>query len=122
MKKSIFRLINSFLLLILLPISSLLVVDAIKFDLQAHPESSAKQKCITQYVPTDTLVVVTIKVGIGYNQQINVEVTDNSPAHNEYGRKRDVNEETRIAFTTHVEADVSVCFTNILEEGKNQQT
>ncbi|CAJ0625715.1 5849_t:CDS:2 [Entrophospora sp. SA101] len=91
--------------------------NAIKFDIQAHPEGLVKRKCITQYVPTDTLVVVTIKVGIGYNQQIDVEVTDNSPAHNEYGRKRDMNEETRIAFTTHVEADVSICFTNTLEDG-----
>ncbi|CAJ0629042.1 4017_t:CDS:2, partial [Entrophospora sp. SA101] len=90
--------------------------NAIKFDIQAHPEGLVKRKCITQYVPTDTLVVVTIKVGIGYNQQIDVEVTDNSPAHNEYGRKRDMNEETRIAFTTHVEADVSICFTNTLED------
>ncbi|CAJ0837840.1 7518_t:CDS:2 [Entrophospora sp. SA101] len=93
------------------------VINAIKFDIQAHPEGLVKRKCITQYVPTDTLVVVTIKVGIGYNQQIDVEVTDNSPAHNEYGRKRDMNEETRIAFTTHVEADVSICFTNTLEDG-----
>ncbi|RIB01723.1 emp24/gp25L/p24 family/GOLD-domain-containing protein [Gigaspora rosea] len=45
-----------------------------------------------------------------------VKVTDNSDANNKYGHKRDINEETRLAFTTHANADISVCFTNTLDE------
>ncbi|CAG8762973.1 2341_t:CDS:2, partial [Cetraspora pellucida] len=89
----------------------------IKFDLSAEPGHSVVPKCISQYVTTNTLVVVTVKVGVGYNQKIDVEVTDNSDANNKYGHKRDVSEETRLAFTTHANADISVCFTNALDEG-----
>lgn len=45
------------------------------------------------------------------------QITDNSPAHNEYGKRRDLNAETRIAFTTHADADVGICFSNTLLEG-----
>ncbi|CAG8716992.1 25248_t:CDS:2 [Dentiscutata erythropus] len=92
------------------------IVWGIKFDLPAAPEHSVVPKCISQYVTTNTLVVVTVKVGVGYNQKIDVEVTDNSDANNKYGHKRDINEETRLAFTTHANADISVCFTNTLDE------
>ncbi|RHZ43932.1 hypothetical protein Glove_801g10 [Diversispora epigaea] len=86
-----------------------------QFDLHASPPDHVIPKCISQYVPTDTLVVVTIKIGTGYNQKIDVEVTDNSDAHNKYGQKRDLDEETRIAFTTHADADISICFINTLD-------
>ncbi|CAG8571580.1 8624_t:CDS:10, partial [Diversispora eburnea] len=92
----------------------------IKFDLHATPPDHVIPKCISQYVPTDTLVVVTIKIGTGYNQKIDVEVTDNSDAHNKYGQKRDLDEETRIAFTTHADADISICFVNILDAPNSQ--
>ncbi|RIA97586.1 endoplasmic reticulum vesicle protein 25 [Glomus cerebriforme] len=104
----------STLLFILLIISN--VVWGIKFDLAATPSNIVARKCISQYVSTGTLVVVTIKVGFGYNQRVDVEITDNSSAHNEYGRKRDIDGETRMPFTTHTDADVSVCFTNTLDD------
>ncbi|KAG9289208.1 hypothetical protein G9A89_022517 [Geosiphon pyriformis] len=85
----------------------------------AAPSDFDSRKCIKQYVPTDTLVVVAIKVGAGYNQRIDIDVTDNSPSHNEYGKRRDVNTDTRLAFTTHADADIAICFTNTLTEGSH---
>ncbi|CAI2179103.1 5096_t:CDS:2 [Funneliformis geosporum] len=104
----------SLLLFILLTISNL--VWGIKFDLPATPSNALTPKCISQYVYTDTLVVATIKIGVGYNQIVDVKITDNSPAHNEYGGKKDIEEDTRLAFTTHADADVSICFTNTLDD------
>ncbi|RUS23958.1 emp24/gp25L/p24 family/GOLD-domain-containing protein, partial [Jimgerdemannia flammicorona] len=43
-------------------------------------------------------------------------ISDNSPAHNEYGKKRDV-QDARLAFNTHADADVIICFTNHLADG-----
>ncbi|KAF0460991.1 endoplasmic reticulum vesicle protein 25 [Gigaspora margarita] len=102
--------------LFLVYVLSTAIVWGIKFDLSAVPEHSVVPKCISQYVTTNTLVVVTVRVGVGYNQKVDVEVTDNSDANNKYGHKRDINEETRLAFTTHANADISVCFTNTLDE------
>lgn len=51
-------------------------VSAIKFDLDAHPSSSAfaNRKCLSQYVGVNTMVIVTVKVGEGYNQRVDLEV------------------------------------------------
>lgn len=46
-------------------------------------------------------------------------MTDNSDAHNKYGGKRDLEEEFPIAFTTHTDADISICFTNTLDARKS---
>ncbi|KAL1916891.1 uncharacterized protein VTP21DRAFT_5088 [Calcarisporiella thermophila] len=92
--------------------------SAIKFDLPARtPEyASEHRKCLFTYVPHDTLVVVTVKVGDGYNQKVDMEIFDHSPQHNEYGRRRDLTD-ARVAFNTHADSEVSVCFTNTLDEG-----
>jgi len=111
----IFVLYFSLLLFILLTISN--VVAGIKFDLVATPSNALSPKCVSQYVSNGTLVVVTVKAGIGYNQRVDAEITDNSSSHNEYGRKRDIDGESRMPFTTHTDADISVCLTNILDDG-----
>jgi hypothetical protein len=51
-------------------------VSAIKFDLVASPSSTAfaDRKCLSQYVSENTMVIVTVKVGEGYNQRVDLEV------------------------------------------------
>ncbi|KAK9728633.1 vesicle coat component, variant 2 [Basidiobolus ranarum] len=92
------------------------ITQALKFDLQAYPTSYNVKKCISQWVPRDTLVMVTIKAGQGYNQRIDVEISDDSPASNIYLNKGDITEK-KVALTTQAHADVKVCFTNTLAEG-----
>jgi hypothetical protein len=52
------------------------IVSAIKFDLDAYPSSTAfaNRKCLSQYVGVNTMVIVTVKVGEGYNQRVDLEV------------------------------------------------
>ena len=49
---------------------------AVKFDLPAvtpdHIEHS--KRCLSQYVPKDTLVFARVNVGPGYNQRVDIEV------------------------------------------------
>lgn len=62
----------------LLVLSSILAVaNAIKFDLLAVTPDRMFDgtKCLSQYVPKDTLVLVTVNVGEGYNQRVDLEVT-----------------------------------------------
>ncbi|CAG8736257.1 15228_t:CDS:2, partial [Acaulospora morrowiae] len=105
-----------FLQYFVLLLSLTTLARGIKFDLPAFPPDSVKSKCLSEYVNAGTLVVVAIKVGGGYNQKVDVEVVDNSEARNKYGHKRDVNEDTRLTFTTHADADISICFTNTLDD------
>ncbi|CAG8704608.1 9403_t:CDS:2, partial [Ambispora leptoticha] len=93
------------------------LVEGIKFDLIAAPIGSFQPKCISEHVQADTMVVVKIKVGIGYNQKVEVEITDNSPAHNVYRKRKELNTDTPIAFTTQADAEINICFTNTLDEG-----
>jgi hypothetical protein len=52
------------------------IVSAIKFDLEAYPSSTAfaHRKCLSQHVGDNTMVIVTVKVGEGYNQRVDLEV------------------------------------------------
>lgn len=69
---------SSFLTLLVLS-SILAVVKAIKFDLPAVTQDHVFQgtKCLSQYVPRDTMVLVTVNVGEGYNQRVELEVKTN---------------------------------------------
>lgn len=91
---------------------------AIKFDLSAYPSNSVDdyKKCISQFVSSGTMVLITVKVDEGYNQRVDLEINDNSPARNQYVKQRDVNE-ARLALNTHADADVIICFTNTLSDG-----
>ncbi|KAL7923682.1 emp24/gp25L/p24 family/GOLD domain-containing protein [Trichoderma austrokoningii] len=88
---------------------------ALKFDLLAHPggESLKKERCIRNFVGSDTLVVVTSTVD-GYKGDgmlVNIHVRD--AIGNEYGRAKDVAGESRIVFTSHADAAFDVCFENL---------
>ncbi|KAG2171984.1 hypothetical protein INT43_001461 [Umbelopsis isabellina] len=95
-------------------------VSAIKFDLAASPSSSAynDRKCLSQYVSENTMVIVTVKVGEGYNQRVDLEIYDDSDSMNKYATRKDVGEQgAKLAFNTHTDASIIVCFTNTLSEG-----
>ncbi|KAJ2955976.1 hypothetical protein NQZ79_g8117 [Umbelopsis isabellina] len=94
-------------------------VSAIKFDLAASPSSTAyaDRKCLSQYVSENTMVIVTVKVGEGYNQRVDLEIYDDSDSINKYATRRDVGEQgAKLAFNTHTDASIIVCFTNTLSE------
>ncbi|KAI7871302.1 emp24/gp25L/p24 family/GOLD-domain-containing protein [Spinellus fusiger] len=94
-------------------------VEAVKFDLIAIPSIRAhdEQRCISHYMAKDTLALVTVTVGQGYNQRVDIEVSDNSEHQTVYVSKRDISGELRNAFNTHENGIISVCFSNILEHG-----
>ncbi|KAK4071405.1 uncharacterized protein Triagg1_6066 [Trichoderma aggressivum f. europaeum] len=90
--------------------------NALKFDLAAHTggESLKKERCIRNFVSSDTLVVVTSTVD-GYKGDgmlVNIHVRD--AIGNEYGRAKDVAGESRIVFTSHADAAFDVCFENLM--------
>ncbi|CAM0138697.1 unnamed protein product [Umbelopsis sp. WA50703] len=64
------------------------------------------------------MVIVTVKVGEGYNQRVDLEIYDDSESINKYATRRDVGEQgAKLAFNTHADASIIVCFTNTLSEG-----
>ncbi|GAA99635.1 uncharacterized protein L969DRAFT_94085 [Mixia osmundae IAM 14324] len=86
---------------------------AVKFDLHAahHPQP----KCIWNTAMVDTLVVITANVEPGLNQKIDMEVLDGSSHKNIYQTKKNIQSETRMAITTHADAELGVCFKNTLD-------
>ncbi|WAQ82623.1 hypothetical protein PtA15_2A940 [Puccinia triticina] len=88
-------------------------VRSIKFDL--HASHSPAPQCIWYYAMTDTLVVISTNIENGDNQKVDLEVIDGSTHKNVYQSKKDLQGETRIAITTHNDADLGVCFTNRLD-------
>lgn len=95
------------------------LVQAVKFDVQAS--ASPALKCIWNYAMADTLVVITANVekgGLG-NQRVDMEIIDGSNHRNIYQTKRNVMGETRIAITTHADADLGVCFRNHLDNSES---
>lgn len=64
------------ILLTLFTAGLLTLGSAVKFDLTAalpaHVENT--KRCLSQYVPKDTLVLATVNVGPGYNQRVDLEV------------------------------------------------
>ncbi|KAI6250020.1 Endoplasmic reticulum vesicle protein 25 [Erysiphe necator] len=108
------RVVQRLLSKILCVLLSLNFVLALKFDLEAHPKGSEKQRCIRNFVPKDTLVVVTAVVSgtKGDGMIVNIHVHD--AFGNEYGKPKDVVGEKKMAFTSHIDASFDVCFTNQL--------
>lgn len=48
-----------------------------------------------------------------------MEIIDGSNHRNIYQSKRNIQGETRMAITTHADADLGVCFTNTLDRGEH---
>ncbi|KAI9023662.1 emp24/gp25L/p24 family/GOLD-domain-containing protein [Phycomyces nitens] len=110
---------QAFLPLLVLILGVLTVVKAVKFDLVAVTPDRAKEnkRCLSQYVPKDTMILATVRIGQGYNQRVDLEIADDSPTPTVYVSKKDISNELRNAFNTHSDGVVSICFTNSLSEG-----
>ncbi|KAI8092949.1 emp24/gp25L/p24 family/GOLD-domain-containing protein [Halteromyces radiatus] len=96
-----------------------LIAQAVRFDLTAsqadRPEP--RQRCLSQFVAKDTQVYITVNVGNGYNQRVDLKVSQDGDVPNVYTRKRDLQQSFANAFNTISEGQVKVCFTNTLDEG-----
>lgn len=96
-------------------------VQAVKFQLQAS--HSPTQKCLWNYAMSDTLVVISVSAPLaGSMQRLDMEVVDGSGSRNIYQSKKGLKGETRMAVTTHADADLGVCFRNVLDACEYTQT
>ena len=102
--------------LLLLLLSTLHLVSAIKFNLPAYQYPPTK--CIWNTAHTNSLVIVTANVGPGENQRVDVSILDSSEKRNVYLSKKGIKGETRLAITTHADGEVGVCFKNYIEGGR----
>ncbi|KAI9001644.1 emp24/gp25L/p24 family/GOLD-domain-containing protein [Gaertneriomyces semiglobifer] len=104
----------------LLLTSCIAFVRAVKFELTAL-KAPGNRRCISQWVPEDTLVVAVVNAADtgSENQQIDVEVSDRSGHSNQYWRKINLIGEQKFAFKTHDDAEVDFCFTNTLSRNAN---
>ncbi|KAM0755872.1 hypothetical protein T439DRAFT_320575 [Meredithblackwellia eburnea MCA 4105] len=88
--------------------------QAVKFDLTAS--HNPVQKCLWNYALSDTLVVISVSSPLaGTLQRLDMEVVDGSGSRNTYQSKKGLKGETRMAITTHADADLGVCFKNQLD-------
>lgn len=102
--------------MLLLPLLCLLPlgVSAVKFSLPASHNPT--QKCLWNYAMSDTLVVISVSAPLaGTLQRLDMEVVDGSASRNTYQAKKGLKGETRMAITTHADADLGVCFKNVLD-------
>lgn len=105
--------------LVLVLVTALAQVQAVKFQLQAA--HSPTQKCLWNYAMSDTLVVISVSAPLaGSMQRLDMEVVDGSGSRNIYQSKKGLKGETRMAVTTHADADLGVCFRNVLDPCKCQ--
>ena len=86
---------------------------ALKMELPA----GRGERCIRNWAPKDTLVVVTAVVSghKGDGMIINMHIRD--VYGNDYGRPKDLAGEQRSVFTTHADASFDVCLENLLSGG-----
>ncbi|KWU43121.1 hypothetical protein RHOSPDRAFT_35382 [Rhodotorula sp. JG-1b] len=89
--------------------------SGVKFSLTAH--HNPQPKCLWNYAMQDTLVVISVSAPLAGNnlQRLDMEVVDGSKSRNTYQSKRGLKGETRMAITTHADADLGVCFSNVLD-------
>ncbi|CCJ30324.1 unnamed protein product [Pneumocystis jirovecii] len=79
------------------------------------PLNVQNQRCIRNFVPTNTLV--TIFVNVYGSQDDGQKITD---IHgNEYSRSKEIIGEKRVIFTTSDESTIIVCLSNVLFYGSN---
>ncbi|CAK9781910.1 unnamed protein product [Cutaneotrichosporon oleaginosum] len=106
--------------LVIALVALLTPVHAVKFDLIAG--GGGEHNCVWNFAPADTLVVVTAIVQPSPGMRVDMSIVDGSEHGRIYQTKKDLNGETRVAFTTHDEADLGVCFSNLIvgdTQGKN---
>lgn len=76
--------------------------------------------CIRDFVGRDQLVVVNVKSSghKGDGQRLQLTVFDT--VGNQFAKKNDISQDTRVSFTTHEAAAVDICFTNYLVRGNKR--
>ena len=90
------------------------ICSAVKFTIEAHHSPTAK--CLWNYALSDTLVVISVSAPLqGTLQRLDMEIVDGSGSRNVYQHKKGIKGETRMAVTTHADADLGVCFMNKLD-------
>ncbi|GAA5824148.1 hypothetical protein JCM11251_001540 [Rhodosporidiobolus azoricus] len=105
--------------LVALPLLAASIAQAVKFSLPASHNPT--QKCLWNYAMADTLVVLSVSAplaggsGQANLQRLDIEVVDGSASRNTYQSKKGLKGETRMAITTHADADLGVCFKNVLD-------
>lgn len=87
--------------------------SAIKFALPAS--KNPVRKCIWNAAHDGALVVITVNLGPGENQRVDIEIVDRSEHQHLYLAKQGLKAETRVAITAHGEGDVGICLKNTLE-------
>lgn len=96
---------------------ALFSVLAAALQLDVPAQDYAHPVCIRDFVGRDQLVVISVKTngykGDGQKLQLTVQDT----LDNQFSRKNDVTQDTRISFTTHDSAAIDICFANYLERG-----
>lgn len=91
----------------------LTLAAALKIDVPAL--DIARPVCVRDFVGKDQLVVIQVKTD-GYKgdgQRLQLTVFDT--VGNQFARKTDLNQESRISFTTHDSAAIDICFANFLD-------
>lgn len=73
------------------------------------------QRCVSHYASKNTFVRAEIQVGVGEHQNTILEVYDD--LKNMYFQKHKLQEPTKFVFTTHADAAIKFCVTNLLEQG-----
>lgn len=68
-----------------------------------------------------TLLPATFTFRYSPSQRIDIEIVDGSSNGNTYLSKKSVKGETRLAVTTHENADVGVCFKNYLDYSESDR-
>ncbi|ORX62246.1 hypothetical protein DM01DRAFT_251897 [Hesseltinella vesiculosa] len=92
-------------------------IAAVRFDLAAEQEQLAVEKCLYQFVPMDTQVYLTIEVGDGYNQRVDVLVKGDEQQPTVYYRKKSAHGRLISTFNSVAEGNIAICVTNALDSG-----
>ncbi|KAI8071802.1 emp24/gp25L/p24 family/GOLD-domain-containing protein [Gongronella butleri] len=75
------------------------------------------KRCIYQFVALDTQIFLTVEVGDGYNQRIDLSVTGEDEPPTVYYKKMALNNRVVSTFNSVAEGNIAFCFTNTLDEG-----
>ncbi|ORZ15844.1 emp24/gp25L/p24 family/GOLD-domain-containing protein [Absidia repens] len=95
------------------------LASAVKFDLLASTADKKDEtiRCFSQYAPKDTKVLVTVNVGQGYNQRVDLNIYEHSEQTSVFAKKIDIKDEYNNAFDTLQDGEINICFTNTLDDG-----
>ncbi|VVT56149.1 uncharacterized protein SAPINGB_P004860 [Magnusiomyces paraingens] len=110
---------RAFQLLLTLVCAFLPIAAALKFQIEAK-QQGYPPRCIRDFIQKGKMVVVKVTSSgqRGDGQNLNLHIHDNKG--NEYGRKKDVAGDVRLAFTAHDDASIDICFENIGQEPKKR--